>query len=274
MAELLSGHKLPIQTILVNKDPCKRIFIHGPPGTSKSFTTEILLKDNNYDPVYLDAVEVKQNKGELIRFVDKVLSGSSHFGGKKCLVVDNILGDYVSASDRDTKMVIEVLTYFLLGGRIEGHPKRAPPTRHALLVVIADCNITKDVKALSALMHTFKFKPYNIQKMKVVAKQFAEEKEFKLSDEILSEVAQKANGDIRQLQQLIHLQGLGTSHVIDTCDAFSVDVFSTTRLLMSNKKELCEREGLIHGNLDMIKDMMFHNYPKSYKTTNERVSLP
>ncbi len=143
MAELLSEHKLQIQKILVNNQKCKRLFLHGPPGASKSFTINSLLKDNNYKPCVLDAAQVTHNKEELIQFIDKVLSTKAEFGGKPCLVVDNIRGDYVKSPDRDTKIVIEALTYCLAGGKMFGHRERLALLTHNLLVVISDSNSSR-----------------------------------------------------------------------------------------------------------------------------------
>ena len=173
MAELFSEHKDEINTILVNDGQCKRFFVHGPPGTSKSFTIESLLKDNNYIPVILDAAAAKQNMLELLSFVDKVMWTAAMFGIRKCLLVDNIRGDYVEEQDRDTNMVIEVLSTYLTGGKIQGWPELKAPTSHNLLVVIADCNISQKVKGLSKLMKTFHFKPYNIQMMNKIAHRIA-----------------------------------------------------------------------------------------------------
>jgi Cdc6-like AAA superfamily ATPase len=139
-----------IQKALVNQGSRKRLLVYGPPGTSKTYTMNKLLEDNNYKLSVLDAVEVKQNKEELTKYISKCLNtaGLGDFvDWRHCLIIDNVRGDYVRQDgpekDRDTRMVIEVITSYL---------ESNTTGKHVPLIIIADCIVSKEMKKLAALM--------------------------------------------------------------------------------------------------------------------------
>jgi hypothetical protein len=265
-----------IKQLLVNRGnsgDSKRVcmLVYGPPGTSKSFTVNKLLHDNNCYPVVLDAIAVKQNESALTDFVVNAITTSDSLTSKQpVFVVDNVQGHYTKNQERSTSLIIKVLQKCL----------KKYNTGTVPVIVIADGIVSKEMKALAALIGRDRslsfplFKEYEIRK---IACEFASDMKLALPRGVLERTVVEAKGDVRKLCNLLKLQQLSPSGVVDGADATSNNLFTTTGVLFSNRGSLQDRENLVAGDEDMHKAMQFENYhqlhqlkhPKDYEAMED-----
>jgi hypothetical protein len=265
-----------IKQLLVNRGnsgDSKRVcmLVHGPSGASKSFTVNKLLHDNNCYPVVLDAIAVKQNESALTDFVVNAITTSDSLTSKQpVFVVDNVQGHYTKNQERSTSLIIKVLQKCL----------KKYNTGTVPVIVIADGIVSKEMKALAALIGNYHvvsfplFKEYEIRK---IACEFASDMKLNLPRGVLERTVFEAKGDVRKLCNLLKLQQLKPSGVVDGADATSNNLFTTTGVLFSNRGSLQDRENLVAGDEDMHKAMQFENYhqlhqlkhPKDYEAMED-----
>ena len=269
-----------IRSALVNGE--NRLLLHGPPGSGKTFAITKLLRENNYDTNddnsgvdrgVLDAAACKLNKEKISSFIRRALLTTGILSyecvtenpRRKCLIIDNVQGDYARPEDRDTRMVIQVLIE-LLEGDCSSH--------NVLLVVVSDCIVTPEMKRLKGLMKqqtcVIEFKPQDKKKMIGIAKVLAGEMELDLSDADAGGIATEAAGDLRKLKNLLRLQQCGRSSTVASSSSNvpfrgGDNIFGATRRILSNEGPDAVRENLVAGREGLFMGMVHENYPEACK---------
>jgi DNA polymerase III delta prime subunit len=266
-----------IQQVLASDSECKRLLLHGPPGSSKTFTLQTILNILGFDPdETLDAVSENQNEEKIYNFIEKWLK-SSGLGSSDmlkglpipCLTIDNVIGSFVRVDDggRDTLMVIKMLIKVLKGEAYETGPGMRPPTpltTHRPLVIIADSCTSPEMKELSTLMtDSVRFYPYSAKRLCEIGRKLMPSPEM-LSETQLKKYADMAAGDLRKFKNFLSINDCSSY------DPSSRDIFNTAKRLLANSSDISRdhREDLekrVAGQVPLFSEMVFENYAKGHR---------
>jgi replication factor C large subunit len=232
--------------------PVKPIMIYGPPGTGKTTAAHALAYSNGFELIELNASDYR-DKEKLEKILLPASTSMGIFKTKFLILLDEI-DELSSKFDVGAESAITELI------RISKHP----------IVFIANDYWSRKIAFLRGKVEPIQFKRLSPSEVLNVLKNIVEKEKKKISEELLAEIANRSNGDLRGAINDLEFVMAGESTTLESLgtrdrqmEIFAVlDKIFVSRNLDQARKAISSSD----TEIDMLINWVDENIPNRYKS--------
>jgi replication factor C subunit 1 len=232
--------------------------LSGPNGIGKTLTVELLIKQNNLNPIMLNPDE-KADKEHIVNIILPSIQRQKSFTNKQNIFVIHDIDCY------DDYGFISSIVNCL---------------KETKIPVIATCN-DRYAQSLKPLIHyclDIKFQKPSTNDISKFVKSILKKESISMNDTNLNQLIEDSNCDIRNVLNNLELfssgntntKNVGIGNSANVKDKTNSNLFEVTKLFMSQNVELDDKQILFWMNNDILPLMIHENYPmNNIKMKNE-----
>ncbi|KAE9550219.1 hypothetical protein FO519_006564 [Halicephalobus sp. NKZ332] len=233
----------------------KAALLSGPPGIGKTSAAEICCKELGLKFVAMNASDARNKRllsektAELMgsRQMDEFLVGEKP-NNKSNQVTHVLIMDEVDgmSGNQDRGGVAEVIQLI----------------KETKIPVICICNDRMHPKIRSLANHCFdlRFQRPRVEQIKARLMTIVAREKLKITSDVLNDLMEASNHDIRQCVYSLQLIAAGASGVIEKKD-ISVNIFEAARKILSNDTDLGMKQEMFFSDYSIMPLFVQENYP-------------
>ena len=231
--------------------------LYGPPGVGKSCFVEAFAKDNNLELIQLNASD-KRNYAMIRKVLGEAIKSKSFFGKGKIILIDEVDG---IASREDLGGVRELLKII--------NESTYP------IVMTANDPFEPKIKPLREISKMIEFKKLSVFDIEKKLKEILEKEKIKYDYEVVREIAQRNQGDLRGAINDLEIVCAGKSYVKrEDLEVLGYrdreqTIFEALKIIFKTKSTLAAKMAI--ANLDLEPDEIFYWIEENIANEYEKI---